>query len=66
LYKMRVSEFDENLPTCPVYLNHYDRMFGYLQLRVNSLVDVEGSQTRAGRIETANQSILSFTHCMGS
>ena len=41
-------------------------MFGYLQLRVNPLVDVEGSQARAVRIETANQSIPSFTHCMGS
>jgi hypothetical protein len=66
LYKMKVSEFDENLSTCPVYLNHYGRMFGYLQLRVNPLVDVEGSQTRPGRIETANQGIPSFTHCMGS
>jgi hypothetical protein len=63
---MEVSEFNENLSACPVYLNHYDRMFGYLQLRVDPHVDVECSQTRAGRIETANQSILAFTHRMGS
>ena len=52
-YKMKVSVFDENLTTCPINLNHENRTFGYLQLRVNPLVYVKGSQLRAGRIEAA-------------
>jgi hypothetical protein len=66
VYKMEVSDFYENLSACPVCLNRYDRMFGYLQLQVDQLVDIECIQTRPGRIETAHKSILAFTHRIGS
>ena len=65
VYKMEVGKFYKYLSAYPVYLYHCNRVFRYLYLRVNPLVDVKGSQPRAGRLEAAYQSVSTFTHRAG-